>query len=272
MPTKWLDALWLKMSAIYPAWNNIVGLHPYVLDDQGEPTTELSAKGAVWSQELANLTGEQIKQGLANLKNRSEKSFPPTVFEFVELCTGNDYEDVLDAIMCRLQEGESYKFTNQLAFNFWQRYSFDLNTGNYYNVPKLIKQNLDYIDKSSMFPLPDYSVKSLEQKKPVQKAVRYNRKKRKAFQSHMFACIAINKPLDYDKKKIDKAFSAPGTCDLIDKFKEQGLEMPTRPAKQAWQAGKEKTNKLVHKTKLDKYTQAIKTVFYNFCQQEGLLS
>jgi len=249
MQTKWLDALWLKMSALYPAWNSMIGLHPYVLDENKKPTSELNSKGQAWSHELADLTGDELKTGFDALKDRSEKSFPPSVFEFKELCLGNELENVLDEIITRLQDGDNYQWINQLAYNVFMPVSADFKISNMANVPKLVKHRLRMIDKDSMFPLPDYTVKAID--KPVQENTGLAPLwQRSAFQSHMYSAIFYHKPELFDEPEnsinnkyisnnpddklsplMRKIFSPDGTTELINKFNASGYIMPDKPIK-----------------------------------------
>jgi hypothetical protein len=83
--------------------------------------------------------------------------------EFKDLCTGSEYEKTLDSIMTRLQDGDSYEWENKLAFNLWCKWSYDYKNASNYQLPVLIKQHLNMIDRSSLIPLPDYAIKAIQE-------------------------------------------------------------------------------------------------------------
>jgi len=285
MPTKWLDALWLKMSALYPAWDSMVGLHPYVLDENKKPTSELNSKGQAWSNELADLTGDELKHGFDSLKTRAEKSFPPSVLEFKDLCTGNEYENVLDEIITRLQDGDTYQWTNQLAFNVFMPVSGDFKTALMGNVPKLVKHRLKMIDRDSMFPLPDYSKPAIEKPK-TQKGIAPEQQ-RQIFQSHMFSAINNHSPQLFEQPEnqksnrfvsadqndklsplMKKIFSAQGTTELINKFKASDYIIPDKPLKPDFLRFSKKDWSLKYRN----YKQKAIEAFTNFLVEQGVLS
>lgn len=152
-------------------------------------------------------------------------TFPPTPMEFKNLCVSDDFDDVLDAIMCRLQDGDSYEWTNQLAFTFWTKYSFDLRNMKNYEVPKLIKQNLRMFDKLSLVSLPDYKALALTSDlKPKHDPTLRDRI---IFQKNMSNSInRVNpklwlnpKSTKTPPKKMLDIFSKTGTMKLMQKFK-----------------------------------------------------
>lgn len=124
----------------------------------------LTAQGSEWSDQLKGLKRIEIEKGFNNLTDSDFIKYPPNAMSFRDLCGDNDYEDVLGAIMARIRDGDSYNFTNRLAFSFWSRYSFELLGGTSAQVPKLVKQNLKMLDKGTLLELPDYSIKQIEEK------------------------------------------------------------------------------------------------------------
>ena len=150
-----LNYLWARMIVKYnELWISRSGEFPY-------KNKNLTAQGSEWSDQLKGLKRNDIEQGFKKLTDSDYIKYPPNAMSFRDLCTENDQEGVLDAIMCKLQEGAGYQWTNQLAFNFWTRYSFDLLSMKNYEVPRLVKQNIRLFDKNSLVPIPDYTVKAL---------------------------------------------------------------------------------------------------------------
>lgn len=140
-------------------WASLMGESPYIDD-------VLTATAAEWSTQLASLAPDEIGKGLKLLSTREEKRFPPNAMEFRDLCTGSELQCVTRELMKCLEEGGSFKFTNQLAFNFWARYSFQLRHVDNRGIEKLIRKNIKLIDRATMILLPDYDQLALEEKSP----------------------------------------------------------------------------------------------------------
>jgi CRISPR/Cas system CMR-associated protein Cmr3 (group 5 of RAMP superfamily) len=105
----------------------------------------------------------EIKQGIDNLANRENKVFPPNAMEFKDLCAGSDYENALNAIMCRLQIGQVYEWNDLIGFNIWATNASTFLNTPFDRIPKLVKSGIARIDRDNLNPLPDYQVKQLEE-------------------------------------------------------------------------------------------------------------
>ena len=239
-----MNYLWAELMNKYPStWKRDYFASPY-------NQNKLTRKAQEWSDQITGLTPLELRQGIDALTNREEKVWPPNAMEFKELCLGNELENVLDEIITRLQDGDNYQWTDQLAFNVFIPVSGDFKNSTMANVPKLVKHRLRMIDKSSMFPLPDYTVKAIEKPTPVYNSKLEPEHTRRIFQSHMFSAITKTKPelfeqtqemktSKYKSSDIDadlpplmnKIFSDIGTSDLIRKYKEKGYIMPDAPIK-----------------------------------------
>jgi len=213
-------------------------------------TGQLTKIATSWSDELKGLIPSQIKSGVEALSTRKEKVWPPTPMEFKELCIGSEFDDVLDCVMIRLQEGVSYRWTNKLAFNIWAGASSDFQSMDFNRVPQLVKRRLSMIDRKSMFELPNYAAMSIEQKPPTPEMIA-SKQQRIIFQSHMYAAILNNQPTLFEcfvlepmtKRKLNreprldippimhKIFSKSGTIELMKKFNESKRVMPEAPIK-----------------------------------------
>jgi hypothetical protein len=127
------------------------------LDQSGNITTI----AAEWVLQLTGLSNMEIKQGIDNLANRDNKAFPPNAMEFKDLCVGSEYESALNAIICRLQIGQVYEWTDKTAFNIWMVNSSSFLNSNITRVPNLVKTGLMALDKENLNPLPVYQVKQI---------------------------------------------------------------------------------------------------------------
>lgn len=277
---KVINHLWAIMSTKFPnTWKATYSDSPF-------NSGLLTSLAAEWSNQLTGLSNIEIKQGIDNLSNRKEKRFPPNSMEFKDLCVVSDYENVLEEIVRRLQDGEQYKFSNQLAFNFWIKYSYDLLNCKMHIVPKLIKQNLKIIDKSSMFELPDYSVKAIEKTlEPINNIATKN--ERRIFQSYMCSVITTTAPhlfisdklQDISERELNrepqqdlpqlmkKIFSKSGTLHLIEKFKNKNYQIPDKPIEPNFF----EKNTIEYKSKFLNYQASFKNVIFNFMKEELIL-
>jgi len=144
-----ISRLWQAMERKFPSnWHSIMGrcINP--------KSGNLEAIATEWAIELNDLTTNQIGDGIKNLTKRTNKAFPPNAMEFKELCTGNEWDEALDQIMCKLQD-TSYQWTNQVAFNIWYRleYNPSLNETSATIAKKALKI-YNMMDKNSMFGIP----------------------------------------------------------------------------------------------------------------------
>jgi len=122
---------------------------------------KLTPGACEWSSQLSTLTPTEIKKGIDNLLNREEKRFPPNAMEFKDLCLGNEYENALNAIICRLQIGQVYEWTDQTAFNIWMDNSHRFLQLHEKAVPKMVKLCLIGLDRDKLNPLPDYTINQI---------------------------------------------------------------------------------------------------------------
>jgi hypothetical protein len=210
----------------YPyTWEKVSGNDPV-----NKTTNELTAVALDWVAQLKGIKKSEIKTGINALSNREEKRFPPNAMEFRELCIGSDNEKVLDEVLCRLQQGDSFEWQNQLAFNFWNRYSFDLLHGDKNEIPKLIKQNLKMIDKSSMFPLPDYTQKAIETAKPTETDQEQRRTKQRFFATMTYVLIEAGKVYP---KKYETLMNANRGWEIVQDYLNKGFSLPEKKEKKS---------------------------------------
>lgn len=72
LPSAWIDKLFQRLAGMYGAkWLDLW---------RG---TDLASVKAIWAEDLAGYSGEEIKRGLNSCKSRT---FPPTLPEFLTLC------------------------------------------------------------------------------------------------------------------------------------------------------------------------------------------
>jgi hypothetical protein len=153
-----LNDIWATMLIKYPyTWEKVCKNDPI------DPVTnKLTAVALDWVAQLKGIKKSEIKTGINALSNREEKRFPPNAMEFRELCIGSDNEKVLDEVLCRLQQGDSFEWQNQLAFNLWCRSAFDYKLANRQELKKLITRDLSALNPKDMVSLPDYTKEALE--------------------------------------------------------------------------------------------------------------
>ena len=180
LPSNVIKRLWAVMSVKFPTtWESAYNLSPF------DPKGNLTPVACEWSTQLASLSNEEIKTGLDALQFRNEKRFPPNAMEFRDLCVGNEFDTVLEQIITRLQVGESYRFTDKLAFNVWMSVSYDALKAKTNDVPAMCKRVISMIDRNSLFDLPDYSIKQIT--KPVE--TKESKEQRRNFASFIFFVI-----------------------------------------------------------------------------------
>ena len=275
-----MNYLWAELMNKYPStWKRDYFASPY-------NQNKLTRKAQEWSDQITGLTPLELRQGIDALSNREEKVWPPNAMEFKELCQGNELENVLDEIITRLQDGDSYQWINQLAYNIFMPVSSDFKNSTMANVPKLVKHRLRMIDKNSMFPLPDYTIKAID--KPVQENTGLAPLwQRSAFQSHMYSAIFYHKPELFNEPEdginnkyisnnpddklsplMRKIFSPDGTTELINKFNASGYIMPDKPIKPDFKTFSHDEWKVKFKSYKSKAIEAVT----NFLHDQGLMS
>lgn len=283
MPSdKVMNHLWAVMATKFPnTWKATYSDSPF----NSGLITSLASE---WANQLTGLTNLEIKSGIDNLSNRAEKRFPPNAMEFKDLCTGNDFEEVLESVMCRMEDGDSYEFTSKLAFNFWKKYSFDLSTMNNFDVARLVKQNIKFFDKDSLAPLPDYTIKALtDDLKPKYDPTL---RERIIFQKNMSNSITRNNPSLWlsDEKTLrgenvnqesmpaipplmKKIFSRDGSLNLMAKFK-AGKYMVLKHVTRSNTNRMSKDEKSKYLKSIETYDFAMFKAMDKFLKFEGVLT
>jgi hypothetical protein len=252
---------------------------------------QLTTAARNWIECFKGLTTRTIKTAFNNLCLK-HPTFPPTAMEFRNLCLTLDNEEIVDELLCRIEEGDSYRFTNKAAFNFWMKYSFNLLNGNKYEIPKLVNQNIRMLDPDSMFELPDYNLKAIPEK-PEPTSNLATEKEIVIFQSHMRDAIyehdhelfrsgklqdASNRTLNREPEAdlppvMKKIFSRQGTLDLIKIYKKTNGELPNVIVKPKFTVGnKVITTTTEYKKKRGRYLDKYKTAVRALLIAEGVLT
>ena len=246
----------------------------------------LTPTAAEWSGQLANVSPDDIKKGIDALTMKY-REFPPNAMSFKDLCIGSEWDEVLDEIFCKLQDS-SHAWKNQIAFNVWYFFGYNPSLNQTMEtIAKKCKEIYERMDITSMFPLPDTSVKELE--KPVEPVISTSVKKEKrVFQSYLMQVITDTKPELFECDEIQSAsqrefnrepmhnlpplmkklFSHDGSIELMNKFKSKGYIMPDAPVKPDFFTKDDGS----YQTKFKQYSEKVKQAITNFLHEEGVFA
>ena len=86
LPRPWIDRLFQRLHTVYG--NKFSEMW------KGQEVEDVKE---AWSAELAHLTGAELKTGLDRLR-KNHPSWPPTLFEFSELCRSNAAQEAHKAL------------------------------------------------------------------------------------------------------------------------------------------------------------------------------
>lgn len=79
VPAKWISELFARFAATYGRlWSS-----------SHDSENDLKLSVIAWSEDLAGLSRDDIRCGIANLAHKDDPKYPPNAYEFRELCVGN---------------------------------------------------------------------------------------------------------------------------------------------------------------------------------------
>jgi hypothetical protein len=122
----WIERIFERLSAFYGS---------KIADLWG--TSDLGSVKAVWAEELAGYSGDEIAAGIAGCKTRD---WPPTLPEFLKLCRPPidpvvAYHEAIDGLAAR-REGDTGSWSHPAIFWAASKLSFELRSQTFASVQK----------------------------------------------------------------------------------------------------------------------------------------